>query len=148
EGASAAIVHKDLGIVHEGGYGAFAADRLYLIASSSKVLSAGVLMRLADEGLLDIDAPISDDLADWGEHKSDISVASLLSNSSRLRSLTEDSLYAPYLCQYLDSGSLLSCAESIYTADDADTRRTPDTMFAYGGAQWQLAGGIAEVVSG
>lgn len=148
EGASAAIVHKERGIVHESGYGAFAADRVYLIASSSKVLSAGVLMRLADQGLVDVDAPISEYLSNWGEHKTDISVASLLSNSSGLVSLTENPLYAPYLCQYLDAGSLLSCAQAIYAADDADTRSTPDTKFAYGGAQWQLAGGVAEAVSG
>lgn len=58
-GASAAIVDKCLGIVHEKGYGSFDANRIYLIASSSKVLSVGILMRLVDQGLLDIDAPIS-----------------------------------------------------------------------------------------
>ncbi len=33
-------------------------------------------------------------------------------------------------------------------ANDAANRQPPDTSFHYGGGQWQLAGGIAEVVSG
>lgn len=35
-GASAAVVHEQLGVVHTQGYGEFAADRLYLIASSAR----------------------------------------------------------------------------------------------------------------
>lgn len=83
-GAAAVIVHAQDGIVHARGYGEHDVDRVYLIASSSKVLSAGVLVRLADEGLLDLDAPISELLSDWGEHKTDITTAQLLSNSSGL----------------------------------------------------------------
>src|SRR5690242_6805466 len=56
-GASGVVVHKDLGIVHVKGYGDYADDRLYLVASSSKMVSVGILMKLADEGKLDIDAP-------------------------------------------------------------------------------------------
>src|SRR5689334_22351195 len=49
-GASGVVVHKDLGIVHVKGYGEYADDRLYLVASSSKMVSVGVLMKLVDEG--------------------------------------------------------------------------------------------------
>jgi CubicO group peptidase (beta-lactamase class C family) len=147
-GASAVVVQKDLGIVHERGYGRFAADRVYLIASSSKVMSVGILMRLADEGKLDINAPISNYLSAFGTYKSDISVAQLVSNSSGLVSLIDNPLYGPYLCQYLRAGTLTDCAKTIYTADDSADRHPPDTKFDYGGGAWQLAGGIAEVVSG
>ncbi len=147
-GASAVVVQKDLGIVHEKGYGAFAADRLYLIASSSKVMSVGILMRLVDEGKLDINAPISNYLSAFGTFKTDITVAQLVSNSSGLVTLADNPLYAPYLCQYLNSGTLTDCAKAIYTADDSADIKPPDTKFDYGGGQWQLAGGIAEVVSG
>src|SRR5262245_27360400 len=57
-GASAVVVHADCGILHTQGYGSYAADRVYLVGSSSKVVTTGVLMRLADRGLIDIDAPI------------------------------------------------------------------------------------------
>src|SRR5579871_7059553 len=52
KGASGVVVHKDYGIVHVQGYGDYPPDRLYLVASSSKVVSVGVLMRLADMGKL------------------------------------------------------------------------------------------------
>lgn len=147
-GASVAIVHKDYGIVYEQGYGDFAADRVYLVASSSKVLSAGIIMRLVDQDLLDIDLPISEYLDDWGNYKEDITVAQLLSNSSGMVGLVDDPIYVPYLCQYISTGTLSECAQGIYTADDSADRIPPDTEFHYGGGQWQLAGGIAEIVSG
>jgi CubicO group peptidase (beta-lactamase class C family) len=147
-GATAAIVHKTRGNVYERGYGDFDKNRVSLIASSSKILSVGVLMSLVDAGKLDLDKPISGYLSAWGEFKTNLTTAMLVSNSSGLVSLTANPLYAPYLCQYTDAGMLQACAKTIYTAmDDAD-RKPPDTAFAYGGGQWQLAGGIAEVVSG
>lgn len=148
DGASVVVVSRDEGIVHLKEFGSFEADRISLIASSSKVMSAGVLMHLADAGVLDVDAPVSDYLGDWGEFKTDISVAQMLSNSAGMVGLIDDPLYAPYLCQYLDGGTLGDCAKKIYTADDAEDLIPPDTEFRYGGGQWQLAGGVAEVVGG
>jgi CubicO group peptidase (beta-lactamase class C family) len=147
-GASSVIVEADSGVVHAKGYGEFAADRLYLIASSSKVMSVGVLMRLVDAGKLDLDMPISTYLGDWGEYKTDITTAQLISNSSGLVSLADNPLYAPYFCQYTEAGTLSDCAKKIYSANDSKDRKPPDMVFNYGGGQWQLAGGIAEVVSG
>lgn len=147
KGASGVVVHKDLGLVHSMGYGDYEADRLYLVASSSKMVSVGVLMRLADQGVLDVDAPIGNYLSAWGPNgKPELEVAQLVSNSSGLVSLTDNPIYGPYLCQYVDSGTLADCAKAIYTADDAADRKPPDTSFHYGGGPWQLAGGIAEVV--
>jgi CubicO group peptidase (beta-lactamase class C family) len=148
EGATAVVVHRERGTVHERGYGGFDEKRVSLIASSSKIVSVGVLMALVDAGKLDLDQPISRYLSAWGEHKTDITTAMLVSNSSGLIALSDTALYAPYLCQYLDAGSLESCAQSIYQAADEADRRPPDTGFAYGGGQWQLAGGIAQAVSG
>jgi CubicO group peptidase (beta-lactamase class C family) len=148
KGASGVVVHKDYGIVHTSGYGAYAVDRKYLVASSSKIVSVGVLMRLADQGLLDLDGPISKYLGTSNAGKADLEVAQLVSNSSGLVSLTDNPLYAPYLCQYVDAGTLSDCANTIYTANDAADKQPPDSSFHYGGGPWQLAGGIAEAVSG
>lgn len=148
EGATMVVVHRDHGIVHLRAFGGFEVDRVSLLASSSKMISAGVLARLADEGLVDLDAPISTYLSAWGEHKTDISIAQLVSNSAGLVGLIDDPLYGKYLCQYLNVGSMQLCAQLIYQANDAEDRVPPDTQFRYGGGQWQLAGGIAEVVSG
>ncbi len=148
-GAGAVVVDRDDGELHVQGYGAFDAGRLYLIASSSKILSVGVLMRLADEGMVDVDEPIGTYLSDaFGDGKPELTLAQLLSNSSGLVGLTDNPTYLPYLCQYLSAGTLTDCAQAIYVADDAADRAAPDTEFHYGGGQWQLAGGIAEVVSG
>ena len=148
EGAVAVVVHRSHGLVHAKGYGTFKQDRVFLAGFASKILSAGVLLALEDAGKLDLDAPIGTYLADWGTDKSNLTLASLLSNSSGLVSLAEEPLYAPYLCQYQETQALSECAETIYTASDQADIRPPDTLFSEGGAQWQLAGGIAEVASG
>lgn len=148
QGATIAIVHRDHGVLHKRGYGSFDVDRVMLLASASKMMTAGVLIHLDDADLLDLDAPITDVLTDWGDYKQDITTAQLLSNSSGMPGLGDGALYTPYLCQFIDGGSLSACAEAIFSADDAEESIPPDTRFRYGGAQWQLAGGVAEVASG
>lgn len=148
-GASGVVVHARCGMMHARGYGQHAAERVYLVGSASKIVSVGVLLRLMDEGRLDIDAPIGVVTAAWGpDGKPELEVAQLVSNSSGLVGLIDNPLYRPYACQYRDAGSLADCARAIYTADDAATRVPPDTSFHYGGGQWQLAGGVAEAISG
>lgn len=148
-GATVVVVHRDHGVLHQRAFGSFDVNRISLLASASKVLSAGILVRLADQGLIDLDAPISSYLgAEYGLYKTDITVAQLLSNSAGMVGLVDDALYGPYVCQYLPLGFLVDCAAGIYTADDAADRVPPDTKFRYGGGQWQLAGGIAEAVTG
>jgi CubicO group peptidase (beta-lactamase class C family) len=147
-GAALVVVERDAGIVHEQYWGDFGPDRVSLIASSSKMVVAGVLLRLADEGLVDLDAPVAD-VAEWGAGNPAITPAQLVSNSSGLVGLGPNPAYPPYVCQFLPNGNLQDCAASIFTttADDADVI-APDTEFRYGGAQWQVAGAVAEIASG
>jgi CubicO group peptidase (beta-lactamase class C family) len=148
-GATVVIVQKDSGIVHLAGYGAYDKDRLFLLASASKIVSVGVIMRLADQHVLDIDAPVGTYVgSQWGDDKASLTLAEMLSNSSGLVGLTDDPLYRPYLCQYRHVGTLAACSQQIYQAHDSADIVPPDTQFRYGGGQWQLAGGIAEVASG
>ena len=70
-------------MVHEQYWGEFGPDRVSLVASSSKMIAAGVLLALADDGLLDLDAPVAD-VADWGSGNPAITPAQLVSNSSGL----------------------------------------------------------------
>lgn len=147
-GVGLIVVERDDGIVHEEYWGEFDAERVSLIASASKMLSAGVLLRLDDEGLIDLDAPLAD-VVEWGSGNPDITSAQLLSNSSGLVGVFPDPVYAPYLCQWLPGENLQDCASSIFMTpdDDADVI-PPDTAFRYGGAQWHVAGAVAEAVSG
>ena len=148
DGAGFVVVHRDHGIIHHEHWGAFEEDRISLFASSTKMVTAGVLFHLDDQGLLDIDAPVAD-VVEWGSGNPEITTAQLLSNSSGLVGLFPDPAYGPYLCQWISSTTLQDCAESIMTttADDEQVV-APDTEFRYGGGQWQVAGAVAEVVSG
>ena len=147
-GAALVVAHRDLGVVDERYWGVFDADRVSLIASSSKMVVASVLLALDDAGQLDIDAPIADVLPYAGDHP-EITAAQLLSNSSGLPGLLDTANYGPYLCAFSHLGSLQECAEGILTTpeDDADVI-APDSEFDYGGVQWQVAGAVAEAASG
>jgi CubicO group peptidase (beta-lactamase class C family) len=147
-GAAIVVVDREDGIVHEHYTGEFGPDRVSLIASASKMLTAGVLLRLDDQGLLDVDAPVADAVP-WGGGNPEVTPAQLLSNSSGLVGLIDDPTFGPYICQYLAQGTLQGCAEQIFTTTQDDDRVVPpDTEFRYGGGQWQVAGGLAEAVSG
>lgn len=148
-GAALVIVDADAGIVGEHYVGEFAADRISFVASATKMVTAGVLMHLADQGLLDPDQPIAEYVPWAAGHNTEISVAQLLSNSSGLVGLGPDPTYGPYVCQFLADQEIEACAQQIWTtpADDDDIV-PPDTEYRYGGAQWQIAGAVAETVSG
>jgi CubicO group peptidase (beta-lactamase class C family) len=145
-GAGLIVVDRDDGVVHEDYWGDFDADRISLVASASKTITAGVLLHLADQGLLDMDAPVAD-AVEWGSGNPTITPAQLVSNSSGLLGLADP---APsYACQFLVAGALQECAATIFTTPDDDAEvLPPDTQFRYGGGQWQVAGGLAEAVSG
>lgn len=148
EGANLIIVHRDHGILHHSSYGGFDRDRISLVASSSKSVTAAVLMALEDQGLLDTNEPIQDYLG-WEGIYPDVSVVQLLSNSSGLVGLGPNVAYAPYLCQFLWWLDLASCGEQIFTSpESAPDVLPPDTVYRYGGGQWQVAGAVAETVSG
>ena len=144
-GASVTIVDRDEGIIHETFSGEMTPERVVLLASSSKMISAGVVLALDDRGLLDLDAPIAE-VVPWGEGNPSVTPAQLVSNSSGLPSSWA---YAPYRCQWSPSAELEACGAEIMstTADDGDVV-PPDTRFDYGGAQWQVAGAVAEAVTG
>ena len=148
EGAGLVVVDRNEGIVYEHYNGNVDAQRISLIASASKSLTAGVLMRLDDQGVLDVDAPVAK-VVDWGSAHPDVTPAQLMSNSSGLYGLTDGPPYMPYICQYVATGSLQDCAKTIFTTtEDDDVIIEPDTQFRYGGGQWQVAGAVAEAASG
>ncbi|MDT0275758.1 serine hydrolase domain-containing protein [Blastococcus goldschmidtiae] len=149
EGAGLVVVEKDDGIVSEQYFGEFDADRVSLVASASKMVTAGVLARLADQDLLDLDQPIAE-YVDWAAgHNPEITVAQLLSGSSGLVGLLPTPAYGPYLCQFLPTAELEVCAATAWaTPEDDGAIVPPDTEFRYGGVQWQIAGAVAESVSG
>lgn len=146
-GVGLIVVERDDGVVYEDHWGEFDEDRVSLIASSSKMITAGVLLHLDDQDIIDIDAPVAE-YVDWGSGNPDVTVAQLLSNSSGLVGLGPNPLYAPYLCQFTGT-EIEECGQEVFTtdADDGDVI-APDTEFRYGGAQWQVGGAVAEAATG
>ena len=146
-GAGLVIVDADDGVVHEDYWGEFSAERISLIASSSKMIAAGVLLALQDDGFIDIDAPVAD-VTGW-DGSPEITTAQLISNSSGLVGLGPNPAYPPYLCQFFTDSELEECGATIFqTPDDDADIIAPDSEFRYGGGQWQVAGAVAEFVSG
>ena len=147
-GAALVVVERDDGVVHEEYFGDFDADRVSLIASAGKVITAGVLMSLDDEGTLDVDAPVAD-VVGWGASHPAITPVQLLSNSSGLVGLFDGFAYESHSCWFVPEGALQDCAAQVFEATDDDAAVVaPDTEFRYGGAQWTVAGAVAEVAAG
>ena len=145
-GAGLIVVDRDNGVRYHNHWGEFSTGRISLIASTSKVISAGVLVHLHNQGLLDLEAPIGD-VVDYAGRLSDITSAQLLSGSSGIPGLRADDPL--YICMFLPTSSLQECAIEGLSVAASDPRTiAPDTEFRYGGIQLQIAGAVAEVASG
>jgi len=141
-------MHKELGILHRKAYGSFSEDRVFLVASPSKVVASGILNSLHDDGSLDLYAPIAD-VVDWGKKHPEIAPVHILSNSSGFPPLESQTNITVYDCQFTVEMDLQACAQKVFEAEPApgETIVPPDTVFGYGGAQWQVLGGVAEVAA-
>jgi CubicO group peptidase (beta-lactamase class C family) len=149
-GASFIVVDRDDGVVHQEHFGELGPGRVAIIGPVGEMISAGVVLSLHDDGLLDVDAPVADVVA-WGSGNPEVTLAQLLSHSSGMVGGPASQFYNPYLCSVMFVGSLQGCAETIFTTpdDDADLVQ-PDTAFGWPGtgADYQVAGAVAEVASG
>jgi CubicO group peptidase (beta-lactamase class C family) len=155
-GGSMIIVDKNLGVIHKVAFGNQNEDSVVLLASTSKVPTVTLLMALHEDDAnvdFDITAPIANYLPWLGVWDPAITTEHLVSNRSGIPGLlnlfVRPKDYAPHLCQYLPVGTLLACAETLYTRALPNLAATPaNSAFDYGGSQWQLAGGVAEEVGG
>ena len=149
-GASFIVVDRDDGVVHQEHFGELGPERVAIVGNIGEFVSAGVVLSLHDDGLLDVDAPVADVVA-WGSGNPEVTVAQLLSHSSGMLGGPPSQFYAPYLCGVMFVGSLQGCAETIFTTPDDDADLVPpDTAFGWPGtgADYQVAGAVAEAASG
>ncbi len=121
-GAGLIIVDRDHGVIHEDYWGEFDADRISLVASSTKMITAGVLLHLADQGLLDMDAPVAD-VAEWGAGQPDDHPGAARVEQLRSVGLLPDPAYLPYVCQYIVAGTIQECAAQSFTTPRRRCRR-------------------------
>ncbi len=155
-GASFIIVDKELGPIHKAAFGNQTEDTVVLLASTSKVPTATLLMALhEDDDNIDFDiaAPMASYLPWQGVWDERITTEHALSNRSGIPGIgvlfTNPDDYGAHICQYVPIGTLQACAQLIYeTPLPGLETNAPDTAFDYGGSQWTLAAAVAETVGG
>ena len=140
-GLTLAVVRKDQGQIYEKGYGEFERDRIILVASAGKVLAAGAIVALVDEGLLELDRPVAEYL-DWGDHHPGVTIENLLSMMSGIEGWPEEN----HPCVHDPATTVHDCGRTVF--QDESESIPPGEVYRYSGSAWQLAGAVAEVVSG
>lgn len=108
------------------------------IASATKWFSAAVIMSLVDEGLLSLDDQVSEYIPTFTGTKGTIAIRQLMSHTSGL----------PGNSRYHNDKTLTlqQAADSIGL--NVPLKADPGTAFAYGGTSMQVAGRIAEIITG
>ena len=136
DGASLSISRSGR-LLFERTYGATTLETVVPIASATKWLSGAVIMSLVDDGSLDLDAPLSTYLPEFVGLSGTTTVRQLFSHTSGMEGRSR--LLA------INSITLEECVRQIAAIP---LRATPGTDFFYGGVSMQVAGRVAEVVSG
>ncbi|KAF0106754.1 MAG: hypothetical protein FD146_2346 [Anaerolineaceae bacterium] len=134
------LLAKDGQVIYEKALGNQTMDSFLPIASSTKMPSAVVILTLVEDGLIDLDEPVAAYLQghiNWPADKAAITTRMLLNHTSGLLN--------PGCISNRWNGTLQACAQEIA---DAPLEFSPGTQFAYGGGSFQVAGYVAEVVSG
>lgn len=118
--------------------GASTMDTAYESASTSKLVSAVIIMRLVEQGYLNLTDHPQDHIPGWPITSSDplynITLAQLLSFTSGLT--------IEPLCQNLPTADFASCVNTIATSN-AHNGITPGTQFYYASTHLQVAGLMA-----
>lgn len=126
-------------IIYAQAFGNQTLDSVLPIASSTKMPSMLAIMTLVDEGVLNLDAPISNYLQGYATvpaDKANITLRMLMNHTSGLPQPT---------CLSDDAVTLRQCVQQIL---NAPLGFTPGSQFSYGGGSMHVAGGIAEAVTG
>lgn len=136
------LVAKDGVQVHRYTSGSYGLDTRLPIASASKWVSASLLQRLAEQGRIDWDAPLSRYVSDLPADKSALTLRQLFALTSGIPGGDQLSAH-PCLADRFTT--LEACARSIL---ELPLRGTPGTVFDYGGNAMQVAGWIVERATG
>ena len=120
-------------------------DDRFRIGSVTKTFVAAVVMQLAEEGLLELDDPLSAYVPDFPDAEN-ITVRHLLSHQSGIF----DFEFAPGLIEtaFLDPTDVWTTQDVIETAISQEPLFAPGTDFAYSSTNFTLLGMIVEAVTG
>jgi CubicO group peptidase (beta-lactamase class C family) len=130
-------VWKDGKILHEKFFGAYTPDTVIPIASASKWLCAATVLTVVDEGLIDLDAPVSRYLDSFTGDFGTMTVRQCLSLTS---GLDENLDVWPWRMTMEDYVNGLPGQPDLL-------RAKPGTVMIYGANGFQVAARVAEVVT-
>jgi serine-type D-Ala-D-Ala carboxypeptidase/endopeptidase len=131
------------GVVYSKRVGAFSNDSFGEVASASKWVSASVILRLVEQGVLTLDTRTADLLRDnagqpWSGNLGVATLRDLLSFQTSIAADTSAAAGAPTLAE---------AANVIYEAQKS-VARPPGTWFVYGNNHLRIAARMAEVAAG
>lgn len=141
------LVRKAFGIADRAFTVPAAPDTRYRIASITKLFAATLILQLADEGRIDISAPVSTYLPNYPA--GDIPVRTLLNHTSGLPNPDADITFEKAVTEGIalyqlphDTDALLRDFAS------GPTKHEPGTRFDYNNADYVVLGKLVEAVSG
>lgn len=119
------------------------AASMFPVGSISKQFTAAVILSLADEGLLRLEAPVREYLPEWFANDPDLRVTHLLSQTSGLADFLWLDGYRP-----LADDPATPIAAYVALAADAPRRFAPGARWAYSNTNYKALALIAERVAG
>ena len=125
------------GVVYENTWGIYSADTVMPIASASKWLTAATIMTLVDDGLLDLDTPISNYWPEATGAAGNMTLRRMLSHTAGTG--------GSHLADQLRTFTLEESARGALALHRVGQS---GEKFQYGGVSMQIAGYIAERVTG
>lgn len=147
EGISAIFVDAELGVVHQVAIGDHTLETTVLLASTSKVPSASLLMAMHDDETINYDVEASiDSYLPWSGVYGDRTSVQLVSNTSGIPGLAFIDSYGDHNCQFSPLVTMEECGQILYGQELPGTQPA-GSGFSYGGSQWQLAGSVVEQVT-
>ncbi len=135
------ILARDGQVLFSKGYGDMAIDAVAALGAATSVPSALAILTLVDQGVLKLDEPVATYLQgkiDWPADKATITMRMLLNHTSGLSSNPDCVVKKSPL-------TMQACVQEI-ARQAIDF--TPGTQFEYGVGDYQVAGYVAEVLSG
>jgi CubicO group peptidase (beta-lactamase class C family) len=134
------LVAKDGRIVYKEHFGAYNDTTVVPIASSSKWLSAAVIMTLVDEGKIALDDPVSKYLPQFTGQKAAITIRQMFSHTSGIVEAGDRQLWNYDI-------TMAEFADQAAKATD-NMAGEPGTGVRYASTSMQIVGAIAEKVTG